>query len=462
MSAKYTKSTTILDVMDDTVLINFKAAIPYQAGKWDAKDTYIRTVNTYPIVQDGNGYYFLAHMGEFTGGLNPTAEYAANAQTSKWKKADNFQVVMADITFSKWAKMGSFVFDGDRMMSQFGEGGKTYEETGFVPNIEMDGLKGTAKLGVFSIDTRGQIVMNNPTDQKPRLIFDTEKLPLLDDLKNTTSGSGSANFTSVSLISGVTGTKKITLGGSMNVTKNSSTITIKSSFMRISGAIGSPNSSFRATVHLMRDGVRLGMLGSLTLNPWTENESTYVIPEYSFSGAPSGLYTAELSLTTEGGGSNGSVTARVETLQASWVYTKAGVRQIQFAPDGFMSFFSNNYIHMTESKGLEIGGKTNLSGDTSITGNANMPGVLIAADIVLSTASGQRKTNFKQKWGIPSLINNIAITRSGRDITFHHNIGHTNYYVSTDISDPGSKVELVSKFADQATFNIEGTYREHR
>jgi len=90
----------------------------YPAGEWEARE-YSRTATATPIVHltDDNGsdlgYWYL------------TADSAAatdkpDDSSTKWTKANNFGIVITQMLFSMFAKLGGWVVAGDFFLSQYG------------------------------------------------------------------------------------------------------------------------------------------------------------------------------------------------------------------------------------------------------------------------------------------------------------------------------------------------------
>ena len=146
--AKRIISTTVRDSEDKSAIIDYKTAIPYQQGKYDPTVTYVRNEISYPIVKYGELYYYLNLVGEhkLPAGETPASNYALNGADATWVLADNFKVLMADIAFAEFAKMGSFIFDKNRMMSSQGST-DNYTDANFIPNFEVDGETGLMKFG---------------------------------------------------------------------------------------------------------------------------------------------------------------------------------------------------------------------------------------------------------------------------------------------------------------------------
>ena len=83
-------------------------------GSWDSDVTYERTDDVIPIVEHRGEYWYIANGNTVVHGDEPTAS------STKWEKADRFQIVFLEALFAAFAKLGSAVMNGDWMISQYG------------------------------------------------------------------------------------------------------------------------------------------------------------------------------------------------------------------------------------------------------------------------------------------------------------------------------------------------------
>ncbi len=84
----------------------------YLAGKWSSGKSFIRNDNVCPVVEHNNSYWYLD--ADSSQGDTPSNN------STVWKKAENFGVVLTEALFTLFAKLGSFVVAEDFFISQYG------------------------------------------------------------------------------------------------------------------------------------------------------------------------------------------------------------------------------------------------------------------------------------------------------------------------------------------------------
>lgn len=143
--------------------------LAYPCGRFDSNVSYISTDTMQPVVLDGEQFYVLKPSRRYRGAEapaernTPAKDYAAGGDAASWEWMERLKYVFTEIMMAEFAKLGSFVFSGDRMISQQGvydKDGETDLESdsyqhygnGFTPNFEVDGRTGRvrARYGEFS------------------------------------------------------------------------------------------------------------------------------------------------------------------------------------------------------------------------------------------------------------------------------------------------------------------------
>ena len=151
---------------------------------------------------------------------------------------------------------------------------------------------GAAKIGDFIIEQTGRIVMVDPVTGKPRLVFSVQDIPLISDLVGNYTGNGTVNIGSgnVSLDA-----REVILSGSLNITKDGSTIIFGGNtlYIYISTIIAG---SAEVTLTLLRNGTPFSMLGSAILYAGgsdLEKSDSFTISPRTLTGVPCLLYTSK-------------------------------------------------------------------------------------------------------------------------------------------------------------------------
>ncbi|MDD4729465.1 MAG: hypothetical protein PHN55_12045, partial [Dysgonamonadaceae bacterium] len=233
---------------------------------------------------------------------------------------------------------------------------------------------GAAKIGDFIIEESGRIVMIDPTTGIARLVFSIENLPSIDDLIAGAYSAGSVNIGS-----GSTSTS-ITLPGSANVTQTDGTMTIGPMSLTISGSGRSDQfgrSSFiDVKLVLYRGSVSVRTLWTSSVfflgDDYHYDSETRDFNEHTFNISGKGIYTFKLEVSRLGDISTASGSSTSFSL--AWDASLAGVKRQQYGLDGMMFYYSFLHFYYTESRGLDIRGKTNMPGvlaSASVTSNGN-------------------------------------------------------------------------------------------
>ena len=120
-----------------------------------------------PFVEQDGQYYAMYKQGTWLGssiGRTPKEDYAQYGSDATWRLMDKYKALIVEILFSDYAKLGSAIFLGDYMFSQYGirNGAQSnaYQNfdpnnlDAFRPNIFVDWLKGhiEALSGYFAGD----------------------------------------------------------------------------------------------------------------------------------------------------------------------------------------------------------------------------------------------------------------------------------------------------------------------
>ena len=104
-------ATGFIDTYDD---IQGKIGpMAFMSGEWLSTNTYTRTDSLTPIVHHNDAYWYQRKNGSSKGD-EPSAD------SSVWRLAQQFELVIAKILMAEFGKIASAVFSGDFMMSQKG------------------------------------------------------------------------------------------------------------------------------------------------------------------------------------------------------------------------------------------------------------------------------------------------------------------------------------------------------
>lgn len=141
--------------------------ITYPAGRYDPNTSYVCTEAAGPFVEQDGQYYAMYKQGTWLGssiGRTPKEDYAQYGSDATWRLMDKYKALIVEMLFSDYAKLGSAIFLGDYMFSQYGirNGAQSnaYQNfdpnnlDAFRPNIFVDWLKGhiEALSGYFAGD----------------------------------------------------------------------------------------------------------------------------------------------------------------------------------------------------------------------------------------------------------------------------------------------------------------------
>lgn len=141
--------------------------IAYPAGRYDPNTSYVCTEAAGPFVEQDGQYYAMYKQGTWLGssiGRTPKEDYSQYGSDATWRLMDKYKALIVEMLFSDYAKLGSAIFLGDYMFSQYGirNGAQSnaYQNfdpnnlDAFRPNIFVDWLKGhiEALSGYFAGD----------------------------------------------------------------------------------------------------------------------------------------------------------------------------------------------------------------------------------------------------------------------------------------------------------------------
>lgn len=144
-----------------------KGPFVYPAGIYvQGSDTqYASTDLTAPMVIFEDKMYILNITGTVGSELNPKDDYAAHGNKATWVLMPNYKAAFYEILFAAFAKLGSAIFSGDYMMSQYGVDALGRDSTDyhkfnpatddFTPNIMIDWL--TGKMKGKNVEIAGKI-----------------------------------------------------------------------------------------------------------------------------------------------------------------------------------------------------------------------------------------------------------------------------------------------------------------
>lgn len=141
--------------------------ITYPAGRYDPNTSYVCTEAAGPFVEQDGQYYAMYKQGTWLGssiGRTPKEDYAQYGSDATWILMDKYKALIVEMLFADYAKLGSAIFLGDYMFSQYGirngAQSNSYQNfdpnnlDAFRPNIFIDWLKGhiEALSGYFAGD----------------------------------------------------------------------------------------------------------------------------------------------------------------------------------------------------------------------------------------------------------------------------------------------------------------------
>lgn len=141
--------------------------ITYPAGRYAPNTSYVCTEAAGPFVEQDGQYYAMYKQGTWLGssiGRTPKEDYAQYGSDATWRLMDKYKALIVEMFFSDYAKLGSAIFFGDYMFSQYGIRNGAQSNAyqyfnpnnldAFRPNIFIDWLKGhiEALSGYFAGD----------------------------------------------------------------------------------------------------------------------------------------------------------------------------------------------------------------------------------------------------------------------------------------------------------------------
>lgn len=117
--------------------------IAYPAGRYDSNTSYVCTEAAGPFVEQEGQYYAMYKQGTWLGssiGRTPKEDYAQYGSDATWRLMDKYKALIVEMFFADYAKLGSAIFLGDYMFSQYGvkNGVQSNEYQNFNPdNIDL-------------------------------------------------------------------------------------------------------------------------------------------------------------------------------------------------------------------------------------------------------------------------------------------------------------------------------------
>ena len=135
-----------------TVLISRRNPIPFpRPEEWSAGLTFRN--GEYLMV--GNIVYMWRNPVPGNSELPPEQDIEKNPQKTSWVAYQNWPLLATQIFLAQWAKLGSFIFNGDIQMSQQGtvngQESSDYRNPDFEPNYEVNALTGKVKAKDMNI-----------------------------------------------------------------------------------------------------------------------------------------------------------------------------------------------------------------------------------------------------------------------------------------------------------------------
>lgn len=138
-------------VCDGDVGNNGPLLVPY--GSWDAKRTYRSTSDVKIFVERKRMYYVLTKLNADCVGIDP----ATDVKNEYWRLMDYVEYMFVNAMVADFGKIGSAVFSGDYMLSQYGVGKDghpiqtdngyeafTPDMSNFIPNVLLNFVTGYA------------------------------------------------------------------------------------------------------------------------------------------------------------------------------------------------------------------------------------------------------------------------------------------------------------------------------
>ena len=210
MSASYQPTgdllcNAIISITKDNIgSVGPAGPIFFPAGIWDAATQYVSNDQQRPYVLHGQNYYYLKTGVTVTGLPNPATSYAAGGN---WVLMDTIKVAIMEAVIADFGKIGSAVFKGKYMFSQYGINGTTgvssiqYQlfcdnsndpystSNSFIPNWCVDLEQGTmwAAGGKVKFDASGDVDVEGTIRSK--LTYSSIVTPINRQLDPDTDGS---------------------------------------------------------------------------------------------------------------------------------------------------------------------------------------------------------------------------------------------------------------------------------
>jgi hypothetical protein len=284
----------------------------------------------------------------------------------------------------------------------------------------------TGKVGVLDVDANGNVIIRDVSDPTLiRLMFSKSNIPTVEDIVSTSQYGGSTtNSNAIYTTSGST-----TLPNYVIVGKDSSKLTF-SGTITIDAALDVAHGYYSGyalvEIILIKDNNTYATLssigGALDVNHPSTSGSFTVNKELIVG---IGVYKIQVRRTftntyTASGGISG-----ISTL--AWSFIK-DVRRFEFGFNGFMAWYTNTHIYISETGGFD---------GQALPNKWNAPGVLLSGT-VLSGGGIASAWGAKQSTSVP--YNNST----GR-YTVYHTVGHSNYQVFATASSSNRSCYIVSK-----------------
>lgn len=227
----------------------------YLAGKWSSGKSFIRNDNVCPVVEHNNSYWYLD--ADSSQGDTPSNN------STVWKMAENFGVVLTEALFTLFAKLGSFVVAEDFFISQYGTIYSSTQEKE-IDSTNYDHYFGAYGSSIIDTETSDSYVSAAYT------FFDEN-----DPMVKTKPSSGSLKFRPALCINALTGEMYMAKG---NVHISSSgDVNIKGALMYHKVLVDKANNYIRPFTFWKANGAGMDIDASGTVANITLHGDTIII-----------------------------------------------------------------------------------------------------------------------------------------------------------------------------------------
>lgn len=250
LNGKVIQTEYVHIIKDGDTIQGTNAKMPYPAGEYDANTKYEATAYTTPYVVKKGQYYVL--LSNESQNIDPEADYAATG--GHWQLMEKYKAVWIEMMFANLGKLGSAIFYGQYMFSQYGKKGDVEitdpdqygipvqageEGEIFDPNLLINFLTGELKCN--NADIRGNIEATRGKFGNLKIVGDRFE----GDNGYLHFGPNTGNYTYIS-----TSTTEINRNANIYVSNDTGNygiyVTAKNTCMKLSGATSiSADGAFR-------------------------------------------------------------------------------------------------------------------------------------------------------------------------------------------------------------------------